>query len=57
MVMDRQNKALGVVMGLIPCAIAGVNLFEPDKFAQSCVMATYAVLVFGIMRWGTRRTA
>jgi site-specific recombinase len=55
--MERRQLGMGLVMGLIPIFIALLNLFEPDKMAQSLAALGYVVAVSGIMWWATRRVA
>jgi hypothetical protein len=53
----RQQLAIGLVFGAMALFIAGLNLLDGDRLAQSVIAAIYAVAVLLLARWGNRAAA
>jgi hypothetical protein len=55
--MDRRTASIAIIFGLMILFFAGLDIFEDERKAQLGVAAAYAVLVFLVAHWGSRRVA
>jgi hypothetical protein len=53
--MNRQTLALGMIGGLIPLFISGINIFDGNRFAQMIVALAYVAAIGGVMIWSNRK--
>jgi hypothetical protein len=55
--MTRRYRALGGTFAAMPLSFAGLNFFEGNRLAQSCVMLGYVAIVLLLTCWGNRARA